>query len=633
MRHSIATVSLGGSLTEKLYAIAAARFDAVEIFENDLTFHDGPPGDVGRLAADLGLSICLFQPFFDFEAVSDAQFRLGLERAERKFDVMAELGAPLMLVSANSSKDAIADEPRTVAQLHQLAERAAARGLKLGYEALAWGTHVRSWRDAWRLIEKADHPALGLILDSFHSLIQGEDPRELLALPGPSIFHLQLSDAPRLDLDWRTLGRHFRCFPGQGVLDVAGFAAAAIETGYAGPLSLEAFGDELRSAPPRQTAVEAARSLTFVEEQARERLPPGAPAAAQLAHPPGVPDIDGVAFVEFAVDPEAAEELGIWLTRLGFDRFGAHRSKAASLYLQGDLAIGLNWGQDSFAHAYRHLHGVSVCALGLRVKDREGLLARAKAYGYKAHEEIVGPDEYRMPALRSPDGSLLHLVEPSYDPRQDFIADRPTSDPGAGLTRVDHIGRAVPGAQLDSWLLFYRALLGLTPDASWDLPDPHGLVHSRALADKARHVRFPLAFSEGARTVVAKALTSFAGSGVKQIAFATDDIFTAVATMQQRGARLLPIPANYYDELRAVSGLDAATVERMAAGNILYDADGHGGGFLHAYTETFHDRFFFEVVQRTGGYDQYGAANAPVRMAAQTRRPASPHTSGLGQRA
>jgi len=28
---------------------------------------------------------------------------------------------------------------------------------------------------------------------------------------------------------------------------------------------------------------------------------------------------------------------------------------------------------------------------------------------------------------------------------------------------------------------------------------------------------------------------------------------------------------------------------------------------------------FFEVVQRTGGYAGYGAANAPVRLAAQRR--------------
>ena len=53
---------------------------------------------------------------------------------------------------------------------------------------------------------------------------------------------------------------------------------------------------------------------------------------------------------------------------------------------------------------------------------------------------------------------------------------------------------------------------------------------------------------------------------------------------------------------------------------LLYASDGAGGEFLQAYTETFQDRFFFEVVQRLGGYDRYGEGNAPVRMAAQARR-------------
>jgi len=48
MLTSIATVSLSGDLQEKLDAIAAAGFDGVEIFENDLLTFDGSPEDVGK---------------------------------------------------------------------------------------------------------------------------------------------------------------------------------------------------------------------------------------------------------------------------------------------------------------------------------------------------------------------------------------------------------------------------------------------------------------------------------------------------------------------------------------------------------------------------------------------------------
>jgi 4-hydroxyphenylpyruvate dioxygenase len=51
---------------------------------------------------------------------------------------------------------------------------------------------------------------------------------------------------------------------------------------------------------------------------------------------------------------------------------------------------------------------------------------------------------------------------------------------------------------------------------------------------------------------------------------------------------------------------------------ILYDRDEHGGEFHHCYRATV-GRVFFEIVQRTGGYRGYGAANAPDRLAAQRR--------------
>lgn len=142
MRRSIATVSLSGTLEEKLEAAAVARFDAVEIFENDLLFFDGTPRDVRRMAADLGLEIALYQPFRDFEGVTEDQLRRNLDRAERKFDVMQELSAPLVLVCSNVSPATIDDDARAADQLAMLADRAARRGLRVGYEALAWGARV-----------------------------------------------------------------------------------------------------------------------------------------------------------------------------------------------------------------------------------------------------------------------------------------------------------------------------------------------------------------------------------------------------------------------------------------------------------------------------------------------------------
>src|SRR5919107_1112818 len=116
MRRSIATVSLSGTLEEKLRAIAAARFHAIELFEPDLINFAGTPREVRQQAEDLGLAIDLFQPFRDFEGVPDESFRRNLERAERKFDIMNELGAPMMLVCSNVQPDASGEVERTVDQ-------------------------------------------------------------------------------------------------------------------------------------------------------------------------------------------------------------------------------------------------------------------------------------------------------------------------------------------------------------------------------------------------------------------------------------------------------------------------------------------------------------------------------------
>src|SRR6202047_911356 len=272
MRRSIATVSLSGNLREKIEAIAAARFDAVEIFENDILFFEGSALAVRKMTADLGLEICLFQPFRDFEAVSPQQFHRNLDRAERKFELMQGLGTSLLLVCSNVSGNAINDDELASAQLHELAERAARHGFRIGYEALAWGTHVKMLGHAWRIVRRAAHPHLGLILDSFHTLALEDDLAAIQKINPDRIFFVQLADAPRLSMGLLPWSRHFRCFPGQGDLRVAHFLAAVLQTGYVGPVSLEIFNDDFRGAAPRPTAIDGMRSLLFVGEESRRIL-------------------------------------------------------------------------------------------------------------------------------------------------------------------------------------------------------------------------------------------------------------------------------------------------------------------------------------------------------------------------
>jgi 4-hydroxyphenylpyruvate dioxygenase len=137
-----------------------------------------------------------------------------------------------------------------------------------------------------------------------------------------------------------------------------------------------------------------------------------------------------------------------------------------------------------------------------------------------------------------------------------------------------------------------------------------------------RSVRLPLNISDSRESSTGRFLTTYAGAGVHHIAMATNDIVDTLDRLATRGVRTLQIPENYYDDVAAKWGLDDQRIEALRRVNLLYDRD-DAGEFLHAYTDTFDNRFFFEIVQRCGGYQQYGAANAAVRMAAQARRPAS----------
>src|SRR6188474_3967293 len=135
MQTSIATVSLSGGLAEKLEAIAAAGFTGVEIFESDLLSFNGTPKDVARMVASLGLKIVTFQPFRDFEGMPEPQRGRTFARAERKFDLMGELGCNLLMVCSNVAPDSLGGIDRAAADFHQLGDLAHARQIRVGFEA------------------------------------------------------------------------------------------------------------------------------------------------------------------------------------------------------------------------------------------------------------------------------------------------------------------------------------------------------------------------------------------------------------------------------------------------------------------------------------------------------------------
>ena len=158
----------------------------------------------------------------DVEGVPPERFDAVLHRFRAKLAVMADLGATTVLCCSNVGADAVDDPDLSAAQLHALGDLAAEQGVTIAYEALAWGRHVNRVGQAWDVVRRADHPAVTLAVDTFHLLARGDDGAALAGVPGDRIGFLQVADAPLLDMDVLEWSRHFRCFPGEGTLDVGG---------------------------------------------------------------------------------------------------------------------------------------------------------------------------------------------------------------------------------------------------------------------------------------------------------------------------------------------------------------------------------------------------------------------------
>jgi 4-hydroxyphenylpyruvate dioxygenase len=600
MHKGIATVSISGVLAEKLAAIAAAGFDGIEIFDNDLVASPLAPAEVASRCADLGLRIDLFQPVRDIQGVPPERFEGVLHRLRVKLEVMAELGVSTLLVCSNVQADSPADPDLTAEQLHRVGELAADHGVVVAFEALAWGRHVNRVGQAWDAVQGADHSAVTLAVDTFHMLARGDDAAALAGVPGDRIGFLQVADAPLLDMNVLDWSRHFRCFPGQGALDVTGVVAAVLEAGYRGPLSLEVFSDVVREAEPDVTARDAMRSLLFLEDQVAGAVS-GEAADAVAAAPPPAPSVDG-AFLEVA-RPTGDTFATDLLEGLGFAQVGRHRSKPVGWWRNGDAHVVVNDGEVA--------PSVHATALGVTAPPVDHVAARAKALLWPAVSTTRGAGEAPLPGITSPSG--LHVFVSAErgsdgDWQRDFVATG--EEPPNDLTGVDHVGVAVSPDQLNQEVAFFRTLFGLSPGPVEEFMEPHGRLRSRALRP-----------GDGDLRVILNVVDTGPGHapplGVNQVAFGCRDVAGFVRALRARGIPLMPVPDNYYVDLDARFGLGDEMIAQLRDHHLLYDRVG-GGELLHAYTDVLPSGFYVELLERRGAYEGYGSANTHVRLAAQT---------------
>jgi 4-hydroxyphenylpyruvate dioxygenase len=630
MRTGIATVCLSGTLKEKMQACAIAGFDGIEIFEQDLVTSSLSPEDVRKMAADLGLTLDLYQPFRDFDSVTEDLLAANLRRAEAKFRLMSRLGMDTILVCTNVATAAIDDDDLRATQLAALADLAGEYGVKVAYEALAWGKYVNDYEHAHRLVEMVDHPNLGTCLDSFHILSRDWDTAPIENINAEKIFFVQVADAPKLSMDVLSWSRHYRVFPGEGQFELAKFMGHVVRAGYTGPVSLEVFNDVFRQSDVERTAVDAMRSLIWLEEQSAKWLDtassggaagaagtavggPQAPARRrypmELATLPQVAEPAGFNFAEVkAADTGVLEKV---LGQLGFEFNGRHRTKDVQLWTMGHARVIINEQAPAAAEP-------AIAALGFDVDSPVIASARAQQLKAPVVPRKSQANEEVFQGFAAPDSTEIFLCQGSPDGTAAWTREFGEGlevPSGARTAVIDHVNLAQPWQHFDEAVLFYTSALALEPQPYAEVASPSGLVRSQVMQTTDRDVRLVLNLAPVIQQDGADSGTAPRRTYQEHIAFAVDDLVATARAARDRGLAFLQIPENYYEDLDARFDLEPGFLDTLRDLNLLYDRDADGE-FLHFYTATV-GSVFFEMVERRGNYDGYGAPNAPVRHAVQ----------------
>jgi 4-hydroxyphenylpyruvate dioxygenase len=313
---------------------------------------------------------------------------------------------------------------------------------------------------------------------------------------------------------------------------------------------------------------------------------------------------DGFEFIEYAAPDPAA--LGALFERMGFRKAARHRRKNVALYTQGDINFILNAEPDSFAQAFARMHGPSVCAIALRVRDAAQAYRHALGLGAWGVENHPGAMELNIPAIKGIGDSVIYLVD-RYGERTiydvDFLPLDTTADKTAvGLAEIDHLTHNVHRGRMDEWAEFYARLFNFRELKYFDIEGKLTGLKSRAMVSPCGKIRIPINESTDEHSQIQEYLRAYRGEGIQHIALATNDIYATVEGLRARGVEFLDVPQGYYGAVDARVPGHAQPLERLARNAILIDgAPTQGDGLLlQIFTKPVIGPIFFEIIQRLG---------------------------------
>lgn len=338
---------------------------------------------------------------------------------------------------------------------------------------------------------------------------------------------------------------------------------------------------------------------------------------------------DGFEFIEYtAPDPAALEAL---FATMGFTAVARHRSKKVTLWKQGDVNFIVNQEPDSFAQAFARVHGPSVCAMALRVKDAAKAYARAIELGAKPVAGRVGPMELNIPAIAGIGGSIIYLVDrygsegSIYDVDFRPLPKAPKHPKGVGLTEIDHLTHNVHRGRMNLWADFYARIFNFREIRYFDIEGKLTGLKSKAMVSPCGKIRIPINESADDKSQIEEYLAAYKGEGIQHIALATGDIYKTVAALGGQGVTFLNTPGSYYDMVDDRLPGHGEPVGRLRKLKIQIDGGPpskpgakDGGLLLQIFTKTVIGPIFFEIIQRKGN-EGFGEGNFKALFEAMER--------------
>ncbi|HEY6864743.1 MAG TPA: 4-hydroxyphenylpyruvate dioxygenase [Burkholderiales bacterium] len=329
---------------------------------------------------------------------------------------------------------------------------------------------------------------------------------------------------------------------------------------------------------------------------------------------------EGFEFVEYAApDPRA---LGALFETLGFKAIARHRHKNVILYRQGGVNFIVNAEPDSFAQRFARLHGPSICAIALRVRDAAAAYRRAIDMGAWGFDSRSGPMELNIPAIKGVGDSLIYFVDrwrgkdgrcgigniSIYDVDFEQLgADGDGSHAGAGLLAVDHLTHNVHRGRMKEWADFYERLFNFREARYFDIEGRLTGLKSKAMISPCGKIRIPINESSDDRSQIQEYLEAYHGEGIQHIALATADIHATVESLRRAGVAFMDTPDTYYEALDARVPGHGEDVGRLRRDRILLDG-APGDLLLQIFTKTVIGPIFFEIIQRKGN-EGFGEGN------------------------